>query len=186
MPKQFDEAVKEFAKELWEGGTKPDKVLDQLTTDRGVDVSDKTLRRWAKAGQWRDWKLARREIAEHFNPDLPFGVSHIHDPVLHLALVIARRAVREDSRTRSGRPQWVTKSALEEVQRQLEPGWPVLEYIRPIIMDYIRDWRKGPMINYPSPIDPESEAILVRLDLEGSAAAAEDREKAEIIEGAQS
>ena len=166
MPKQFDQSIKELAKTRWEGGYKPNEVLDALLVDGGVVVTDKTLRRWAKAGRWRDWKLERRRIAERLNPNLPFGVSQIRDPMLHLAWVIARRSVREDSRTRSGRTDMIAKSALEDVQWALEPGPFILQYLKPLIMDYVRDWRKGPMINYPGPIDPKSEAFFSSIDKE--------------------
>ena len=158
-----DELLKASAKDFWEGGYRPDENRAALKDLHGVAPSDKTLHRWASDGKWEHWKVARRAgLAVAGNPNVPFGVTGIQDPIFHLCDVLARREVRADSGTRSNDPRSsITRRVLETVQWTYQPGPVALQRLKPRIMAYITAFRNNP----PSPddgliIDPDIQAVI--------------------------
>ena len=141
-----DEIVKASAKTFWEGGNTPAENMDSIKDLHNVTVADKTLRRWADEGKWKDWKKARKErSALSGNPNVPFGVTGIQDPIFHLCEVLARREVRADSGTRSTESRvLITNRVLATVRWTYQPGPLALDRLKPRIMDYITAFRRNP------------------------------------------
>ena len=96
---------KNRARELWELGWNPKRVIEKLDEEfkmaeqYGYLIKYTTLKSWARRGGWKHFSNA--DTPKHMNPNEPFGVSGISDPIYHLSLVMGKRLIREDSGTRS-------------------------------------------------------------------------------------
>ena len=140
--------IKLAAQERWEQGYKPAAVVKAIDEQFGVLLKYRTLRDWARKGKWKPWGDDALGLPKDLNPNKPAGVSGIADPIYHLSLVMARRLVRQDSQTRSfitineGR-RAITVRALEAVDREYDPGPSTLDYLKPLLMEYITSIRKN-------------------------------------------
>ena len=145
--------IKLAAQERWEQGYKPAAVIKAIDEQFGVPLKYRTLRDWARKGKWKPWGDDALGLPKDLNPNKPAGVSGIADPIYHLSLVMARRFVREDSQTRSfitineGR-RAITVRALEAVDREYDPGPSTLDYLKPLLMEYITSIRKNNRRNF--------------------------------------
>ena len=144
-----DEIVKASAQQFWEGGYTPDENRAALNDLHGSAPADKTLRRWASDGNWKDWREARkRRLGEAGNPNVPFGVTGIQDPIFHLCEVMARREVRNELTRSAGESRTViTNRILESIMWTYQPGPVALDRLKPRIMDYIAAFSKNPQVN---------------------------------------
>ena len=83
------------------------------------------------------------DAPKNLNPNLSAGVSGIADPIYHLAEVMGKRLVREDSATQStatdtsSRPPAIVARALAVVDREYDPGPDTLDYLKPVLMRYV-------------------------------------------------
>ena len=147
--------VRARAKLLNDRRYNPKRIIDFLEEEFGFRISDRTLRKWAKDDKWKPWRDGDLQFNKDLNPNKPAGVSGIDDPIFHLSEVLGRRLVRENPYTRSGnRGEYgssrlaIALQALEEVNRQYEPGRDTLDYLKPKLMDYVSAMRKSQKPNY--------------------------------------
>jgi hypothetical protein len=137
---------KDRAKELWELGWKPARIIDTVEKEFGHRLKYTTLSRWARKGCWKHF--VEHDTPKNLNPKLPAGVSGIADPIYHLSLVMGKRLVREDSATRStdndtfSRPPAIVARALAEVDTEYDPGPDTLDYLKPVLMRYATTIKK--------------------------------------------
>jgi hypothetical protein len=145
--------IKERARALWEDGWTPTKVIDKLDEEfhmvenLGSRVKYTTLASWAVKGGWK--YFVDHDTPKELNPNQPFGVSGINDPVYHLSLVLGKRLVRENSGTRSNskeygsRPSVIVARVLADVDREYDPGPRTLVYLKPILTRYVNTIRRA-------------------------------------------
>ena len=159
------------AKALSENGNNPKRVSDLIEQEFGVRPSYRTLKDWADKERWKPWRDAVLNIDEDLNPNTWAGVSGIHDPMLHLSEVMAKRLIREDAGTRSNDPRLaITVRALEAVNREYDPGPRVIKYLRPKLMEYITALRKGKKpnrLNEDPQLNRTSQGLLAGLRAQG-------------------
>ena len=135
------------AKELNDLRRNPKRVQDALEDEFGIRPDYRTLKSWADTEGWKPWRDI--DTPKELNPNKEAGVSGIKDPIYHLSQVLGRRLVREDPGTRSDakeygtRPSVIVNKALEEVDRQYDPGPDTIDYLRPILMRYVTAIKKG-------------------------------------------
>ena len=144
-----NEIVKAAARQFWEGGYSPDENRAALKDLHNVGVADKTLRRWAREGGWRDWRPARKgRLAEAGNPNVPFGVTGIQDPIFHLCEVLARREIRNELTRSAGESRTVIANrVLDSVMWAYQPGPVARDRLKPRIMDYIAAFSRNTQVN---------------------------------------
>ena len=94
--------IRARAKELNDQRYNPKRIIDILEGDFHLRIRDRTLRDWAKKGEWKPWRDGDLKFKKDLNPNKPAGVSGIADPICHLSEVLGRRLVRENSATSSG------------------------------------------------------------------------------------
>ena len=145
--------IKERARALWEDGWTPTKVIYKLDEEfhmvenLGHRLKYTTLASWAVKGGWK--YFVDHDTPKELNPNQPFGVSGINDPVYHLSLVMGKRLVRENSGTRSNskeygsRPSVIVAEALADVDREYDPGPDTLDYLKPILTRYVNTIRRA-------------------------------------------
>ena len=118
MPKHHSAETRLLARGYWEGGQSPKQVETTMMSNHGIIVASKTMsdakNGWAVKEGWQDWKLAKFELSEKSNPNRPFGVSNIKDPVFHDCEVIAKRYCRGEA-SRSGPIRPVIQEARRRV-----------------------------------------------------------------------
>ena len=141
------------AKRYWEGGMNPQNVVDALKLNDGVIVPRRTVTDWAKKENWKDWRDAQQEKLATVNPNLPFGVTNIQDPVLHLATQQAKnmlyQALNETdlnealNMTALESPSSLIQQCLAEVEHTYAIGVRGIEYLRRSVLPaYIRELKK--------------------------------------------
>ncbi|MEC9308516.1 MAG: hypothetical protein VX966_03320 [Chloroflexota bacterium] len=146
--------IRSYARRLWEAGNKPQEVRSTIRSSYAVKLGDATLRRWASDDNWSDWKEARKTRSAEF--------AGSQDPTVHLCEVLARRAVREHSYTRTARSLTrsdallITKDVLEEVVHNYEPDSLIINHLKEMVMDYIYAYRSNPTSAYSSEPNPEA------------------------------
>jgi len=146
----------------YEGGATPKQTQILCYKNHGIDVAERTISKWAAKHKWRHWGLAKLELLNNANPDLPFGVSKITDPVFHDAEAIAKNWCRGEGYVKKGPIRPVIQGALKEVVRQKE-GVPVavLDYLSKVVLrDFINEVRKNNAFDPRIDIDPASQAII--------------------------
>jgi hypothetical protein len=161
---------KERAKELWELGWKPSRVIDAIEKEFGHRLKYTTLKDWADKGGWKHF--VDHDTPKNLNPNLPAGVSGIADPIYHLSLVLGKRLVREDAATRStatdrfSRPPAIVARALTEVDREYDPGPDTLDYLKPVLMRYSATIQRATgrvnQLNHDPERNPSSQNRLAR------------------------
>jgi hypothetical protein len=154
----------QLAKGYYEGGSTPKQTQMALYGNHGIDVGERTITKWAGKYKWRHWKLAKLELLNNANPDLPFGVSKITDPVFHDAEAIAKNWCRGEgySMVSNGPIRPVIQGALEAVARQ-KVGVPVavLDYLSKVVLrPFIKELRKNKPLDPRIYIEPERQAII--------------------------
>ena len=164
MPMQHSAETRLLAQGYWEGGQSPTEVETTMMRNHGIVLSARTMsdakKGWAVQESWRDWKLAKFELSEKSNPNLPFGVSNIKDPVFHDCEVIAKRYCRGEA-SRSGPIRPVIQEALRRVVDAKEPPVAVLDYLAKVVLrPYINNVRKNNVPAHPFDIDLERQAII--------------------------
>jgi len=162
MPKRFNDEIKRLAKGYYEGGESPTETERTMHNVHGIDMSAKTIDDWHKEEGWRHYKLAKRELIDNANPNLPFGVSKIKDPVFHDCEAIAKNYCRGEGYMKTGPIRPVIQGALREVARRKE-GVPVavLDYLSKVVLrPFIREIRKNNAFDPRIDIDPERQAII--------------------------
>ena len=138
---------KERAKELWELGWKPAQVIDAIEKEFGHRLKYTTIKTWSVKGGWKHF--VDHDTPKHLNPNFPAGVSGIADPIYHLSLVMGKRLVREDSATRSAgtdrfsRPPAIVARALDEVDREYDPGPQTLDYLKTVLTRYVNTIKRA-------------------------------------------
>jgi len=138
---------KERAKELWELGWKPAQVIDAVEKEFGHRLKYTTIKTWSVKGSWKDF--TDHDTPKHLNPNLPAGVSGIADPIYHLSLVLGKRLVREDSATRSTSKEKnsltpaIVARALDEVDREYDPGPHTIDYLKPVMTKYVNTIKRA-------------------------------------------
>ena len=155
-------ANKQIAQEYYESGLTPTETEKEMFRNHGVVVSSRTIANWATAVPWRHWKLGKLELINNANPDLPFGVSKIKDPVFHDAEAIAKNYCRGEGYVKTGPIRPVIQGALKEVVRRTE-GVPVavLDYLSKVVLrPFIKEIRKNNAFDPRIDIDPERQAII--------------------------
>ena len=161
---------KERAKELWELGWKPSRVIDAIEKEFGHRLKYTTLKDWADKGDWKHF--VDHDTPKNLNPNLPAGVSGIADPIYHLSLVLGKRAVREDSATRStatdtsSKPPAIVARALARVDWEYDPGPDTLDYLKPVLMRYVATIKRATgrenRLNHDPERNPSSQNRLAR------------------------
>ena len=145
---------KNRAKELREFGWNPKRVIEKLDEEfkmaeqYGYLIKYTTLKSWARRGGWKHFSNA--DTPKHLNPNEPFGVSGISDPVYHLSLTMAKRLIREDSGTRStdtkefgSKPSTIVAKALEAVDNEYDPGPNTITTLKPELMRYVNTIKRA-------------------------------------------
>ena len=164
MPFEYDPEAKLLAKALWEGGHKPIETERAMGRIHAIPVPARTISNWAKEEGWRHWKLAKAEIAGGSNPNLPFGVSGIKDPLLHDCEVIAKKYCRQEG-SRSGPIKPVIAQALMVVINEKEPPQAVLDYLAKVVLrPYIINVRKNNLPSYMFDMPASTQAIIDALN----------------------
>ena len=163
MKQEFEVKI---AQGYYEGGATPKQTQMLCYRNHGIDVGERTISKWAAKHKWRHWKLAKLELLNNANPDLPFGVSKITDPVFHDAEAIAKNWCRGRGYVRTGPIRPVIQGALEAVARQ-KVGVPVavLDYLSKVVLrPFIKELRKNKPLDPRIYIDPERQAIIDAVD----------------------
>ena len=140
---------REFARVRWaEWGWKPKQILDAMEKEFGRRVKYRTLKPWADDGGWKYFEDS--DTPKKSNPNEPFGVSGITDPIYHLSLVMGKRLIREDGATRStdtteygSRPSTIVAQALEEINLVYDPGPDTIDYLKPVLARYVHSVRRA-------------------------------------------
>lgn len=162
MPFEYTPEDHQHAKELWEGGHKPKEVELEMGNLHGCPVPARTISNWANEERWRHWSIGKLELLNNANPDLPFGVSKIKDPVFHDAEAIAKNWCRGDGYVEDGPIKPVIQGALAAVARQ-KVGVPVavLDYLSKVVLrPFIKELRKNKPLDPRLYVDPERQAII--------------------------
>ena len=152
----------QLAQGYYEGGLTPRETEMGLFKNHAVVVAERTISKWARKYKWRHWNLAKLELLNNANPDLPFGVSKIKDPVFHDAEAIAKNWCRGEGYVKGGSIRPVIQGALREVIRQKE-GVPVavLDYLSKVVLrPFIKEIRKNNAFDPRVDIDPQRQAII--------------------------
>ena len=162
MPKKFSAETRRIAQGYYEGGQSPTQTEWTMLDLHGVSVSAKTIDDWHKQYGWRHYELAKQELIDSSNPNLPFGVSKIKDPVFHDCEAIAKSYCRGEGYRKTGPIKPVIQEALREVVRRKE-GVPVavLDYLSKVVLrTFIKETRKNNAFDPRIDIDPERQAII--------------------------
>jgi hypothetical protein len=166
-------AVRERARVLYEEeGYSPEQIVEALSFERlgrslnvpgqdplkvAVPNERTTINNWAKKYGWKSWREAKKKVDARINQDLaegvPFAISGINDPIWHLSVLEAQQTVRHCLReVPTLMDSTVRHAALVEVHGTLKPGPRVLERLRPLITEYIKQYRQK-MLEEPAPIE---------------------------------
>ena len=141
------------AKVYWESGMSPQSVREALVLNDGVTVPLRTISHWARTEGWNSWKDAQLNKLATVNPNVPFGVTNIQDPVLHLATQQAKNLLyqmlnesninEESNKTGLESPSSLIRQCLAEVEHTYAIGVRGIEYLRRSVLPaYIRELRK--------------------------------------------
>ena len=158
---------KNRARELWELGWNPKRVIEKLDEEfkmaeqYGYLIKYTTLKSWARRGGWKHFSNA--DTPKHMNPNEPFGVSGISDPIYRLSLVMGKRLIREDSGTRSttdpkeygSRPSIIVAKALEAVDNEYDPGPKTITYLKPVLTRYVHSIRRASEAGRANPLNED-------------------------------
>ena len=141
------------AKVYWESGMSPQSVREALVLNDGVTVPLRTISHWARTEGWDSWKEAQLDKLATVNPNVPFGVTNIQDPVLHLATQQAKNLLyqmlnesdinEESNKTGLESPSSLIRQCLAEIEHTYAIGVRGIEYLRRSVLPaYIRELRK--------------------------------------------
>ena len=137
--------VRQEGREMNNKGIDPVTVFNHLDEKYGSDApSWDTYKRWRREGKadgsWIPWRIAASDLPTTMQPDLTADVSQIHDAILHLSIVAAKRAVIEHDSPNNPIKNTI-RAVLWDVHQQLEPGAPILSYLRKALRGYIKEYR---------------------------------------------
>jgi hypothetical protein len=137
------------ARGYWESGMHPTQVQEALKLNYGAKVPLRTLGNWSEKYDWKPWRAAQQEKLSTVNPNLPFGVTNIQDPIMHLAIVQAKKWLKvrasqsqldEQAESLSLQsPSSLIRQCLEEIDNDYAIGVRGIEYLRcSVLPQYIR------------------------------------------------
>ena len=142
MAKIFTDSDKTKCRFYYEQGQSPTKCANAMYVNHQIVMTAKTVQNWAKEYGWSDWKQGQEASASASNPAMPFGVSHVIDPILHISEQVAKNYCHKHDNG-NGKIAPMIKGALQAVAAEINPPESVLEYLnKHVLRQYIKNMRK--------------------------------------------
>ena len=145
MPAPFPIEDVERARKMYEDdGYSPGEIADAFyrqTGGRFRQIHRSTISGWVGKYGWKHHRHnGRAQSRDLFDPQKPFSVSGISDPIYHLARVEALKYVNSyDIHARVGE---IVASTLLHVASELDPGERVYRQLKPLIRAEVRRLRQ--------------------------------------------
>ena len=158
MPKRIPAVIKQKSHSLNDAGLAPDLVVIRIEEEDEFRLSQRTVERWRQKEGWADYRKVA-DLPATMKPALDSDISHIKDPILHLSVLAAKRAVQQHDSPSNPIPSTI-RLVLLDVHQQLEPGAHVLSHLRKSLWSYIKEYRESDSQSHTGPVSFEDEAQI--------------------------